>query len=384
MRIFFINCSIPECARRLLAHHDELGVSWHILVYNAYMKQTLLFLLLMLLPTPTLAQTLNAGFVQGLWYSQETIFADDTVRIYVAIRNNTGADLTGTVEFFDNEKRIERVNVSALDGRIIESWADWTPSFGSHSISATLTRTELHTVGSSTKAIVVTAALSEDIVFVDYDTDGDGIGNNTDIDDDADGVSDTDEEKNGTDPLTFNAPPGEPEANDTEDTSDDEANDNEEQSTNSSNGDTEGLEQFLTPSRADTVLGNITTFAQEKKEQLDTYRETRKKDEVSTTTEEVEDDGVVVNEDGFGTITRTTNGEPSESGTKETPKAQKPGGLFGDIITFFGTILNGIYAGTLAIISWMLGYPTLLQLLLLIGILLGMYRIARKLGGRPE
>ena len=158
-------------------------------------------------PVPVYAQEFNAGFVQGLWYDTETIFADKPVRIYIAIRNNTGADLTGTVEFFDNDKRIERNNVSALNGRIIESWADWTPSFGTHTLSATLSRIELHVVGSSTQAVEVVSALAEDTFFVDFDTDGDGIGNEDDKDDDGDGKSDKEEIEAGTDPLVYDAPP---------------------------------------------------------------------------------------------------------------------------------------------------------------------------------
>jgi len=345
------------------------------------MKQAFLLLLIMLLPSVSLAQTLNAGFVQGLWYSQETFFVDDSVRIYVAIRNNTGADLTGTVEFFDNEERIERVNVSALDGRIIESWADWEPSFGSHAISATLSRTELHQVGSSTKAVEVTAALSEDIIFVDYDTDGDGVGNATDIDDDGDGISDITEEKNGTDSLVFDEPSTDTETTDTEeDESDSEATTDEQSSTDTTG---EGLEQFLTPSRADTVLGNITNFAQEKKEQLDTYRETRKSDNNISAEEEITDD-VTVNEDGFGEITRSTGEQTTDDLPEEKMENGKPGGFFGDIISFIGAIINGIYTGILAIISWTLGHPMLLQLLILIGILLGMFKIAKRLGSRPQ
>ena len=75
-------------------------------------------MLLFFCATTASAEEFNAGIVQGLWYSQEDIFAGDTVRIYVAIRNNTGSDLTGTIEFKDAEKPIDRKNVESLDGPI--------------------------------------------------------------------------------------------------------------------------------------------------------------------------------------------------------------------------------------------------------------------------
>jgi len=56
----------------------------------------------------------------------------------------------------------------------------------------------------------------------------------------------------------------------------------------------------------------------------------------------------------------------------------------GDLISFIGSIFGGIFTGALAVISWTLTYPILIQLLLLFGILYSMYRIAKKLGGRPE
>ena len=150
------------------------------------------------------AQESNAGIVQGLWYSNEVVFAGETTRIYVAIRNNTGSDLTGTIEFLDGEKKLERKQVQALDGRIIESWADWTPSYGTHTLTANLSRTELFAVGSTTQEVEVVSVTTSDTLFVDYDTDKDGTGNQTDTDDDQDAISDADEIKNGTDPLVAN------------------------------------------------------------------------------------------------------------------------------------------------------------------------------------
>ena len=342
------------------------------------MKWVFSFILFFTLTIPAFAEEFNAGIVQGLWYSQETIFEGVPVRIYVAIRNNTGSDLTGTVEFFDGDNRIDRVSVSALDGRIIERWADWTPTYGEHTISATLTRTKLHTVGENSETIEVTAALSVDTVFVDYDTDKDGVGNKKDVDDDGDGLSDETEKTNGTDPLVFDEPPTTSEEASSDSKEDKPSSDTEQSSENTSTGSSEGLEQYLTPSRADTMFGGITNLVNESKEKLDTYRQTRA---VENGTAEPVVEKVEVNEDGFGEISRTSEA-PKE--VKEKPKTEKPDGFLGDIFTFVGTILNGIYTGVLAAISWTLGHPILMQLLLLFGILFSLYKISQRLSRRPQ
>jgi hypothetical protein len=341
------------------------------------MKWLLSLIVLFILTTPVSAQEFNAGIVQGLWYSQETVFAGQTVRIYVAVRNNTGSDLKGTVEFFDGEKRIDQESVSALDGRIIERWADWTPTYGEHTISATLSSTKLYTVGERTETIRVTSALAEDTFFVDYDTDNDGVGNKADIDDDGDGMSDAVEEVNGTDPLVFDEPTPEPVSDDTAD-SPNTSTSSDTQSSLSTNLDTgEGLEQYLTPSRADTMLSSFTTLVNESKEKIDTYRQERA---VENGTAEPIIEDIEVNADGFGKIVRTTD-TPKE--TKEKPKVQKPDGFIGDIFGFFGAIFGGIYTGVLTILSFALGHPIFMQLFLLFGILLALYKVSQRMSRRP-
>lgn len=315
------------------------------------------------------AQEFNAGFVQGLWYSDK-VFAEKTVRVYVAIRNNTGSDLTGTVEFFDNDKRIERNNVSALDGRIIESWADWKPSYGEHTLSATLSRIELHQVGSSTKAVEVTAALAEDIIFVDFDTDGDGIGNKDDIDDDGDGISDEVEEKNGTNPLQFDEP-----EEDTDETEDENDSETEQQNNNTEGA--QGLEQYLAPSRAQETIETFTRTINTTKRNLDSYIQKRSE----AIERENNPEAIVVDEDGFGEITRTTAEEKKNE--IQTPEIQK-GGFVDTALNSIGTIGTAVYTVLLAATSFILGHPILVQLGILIAILFGLYKLARKFGSRPS
>ncbi len=340
-------------------------------VYNEFMVYAPILLFVFLSPFFVLAQEFNAGFVTGLWYSQENAFVEEPIRIYVAIRNNTGADLTGRVEFFNNDQLIEKNEVKALDGRIIESWADWEPTFGSHTITASLSRAELHQVGSSTKTIEVTSSLAESLIFVDYDTDKDGVGNKKDTDDDGDGISDEVEKKNGTDPLTFNQP--EVEEDEAEESSLEETNNSEVAESDSGAETTSGIEQFLTPSPAHTALSSITETSNRIKENLDNYRTRRsaEKEEENNPAE------VTVNDDGFGEITRTQEPE------REIRKPEiKEGGFFEYIISVVSGVSSAVYSLLLTITSFYLGHPIFVQLTILIGILFIIYKLARKFGSR--
>jgi len=260
------------------------------------MKMIFSVLLGVSLATSAAAQTNNAGFVQGLWYDRTDVFVDEPVRIYVAIRNNTGAELSGTVTFFVSDNQIARKSVAALDGRIIESWADWTPTYGEHTVRAELSRLELNSVDGTEELTTVTASLAEDIVLLDYDTDNDGVGNQADNDDDGDGIGDSTEIANGTDPLIFDTPP--PETPEDTAPTERETTDTVATTTESTSG-AGGLESYLTPSRAQTLLADVTNWSQEVKARVDTIREER-----SGTTTLGSDIPTV---DGFGEVERTTD-----------------------------------------------------------------------------
>lgn len=328
------------------------------------MRACILMLLLCILAPHSYAQEFSAGFVQGVWYSQESVFAGDTVRIYVAIRNNTGSDLSGTVEFFDGTRKIERKSVQALDGRIIESWADWTPTYGSHTVSANLSRIELNRVGTSTKEVEVTSALAEDTLFVDYDTDTDGIGNETDSDDDGDSISDVQEKKDGTDPLVKNSVPDEDDSSDTAEDEDDEG---------SAPNKKQGLERYLADSPAENVFTSVTEIINTAKEDLDTYRQTREEEQEkqSTTTSETYTDG-------FGEATHATSA--SSSGLRELSLSD----FFASVWNLAKTLFNWVYTFVLFLLSFILGHPILVQVGVLLLILFFMIKAAAKFGRRPK
>ena len=117
-----------------------------------------ILLSLLLFPVTVVAQSQNAGFVEGLWYSKMPFFAGEEVRVYAALRNNTGSDLSGTVRFTDNTITIGEKPVEALDGRLVETWIDWTPSSGNHQVRVVLVDAVLDGPNSEPVAIEVASA----------------------------------------------------------------------------------------------------------------------------------------------------------------------------------------------------------------------------------
>lgn len=334
----------------------------------------------------------NAGFVKGLWYDRETLIAGEQVRIYAAIRNNTGADLTGTVEFFVNEKRIERNNVAALNSRIIESWADWKPAYGTSTVRAVISRTEITTTASGTTAVSVVSALTEDIVFVDYDTDGDTIPNQTDTDDDGDGISDTKEKENGTDPLDPTSPPPETEE-DSNSTQETDAPKPEEEDTGEEGDAPDGLERYLTNSSADATFERITDIVNDTRSQLDTYRETRsqriEEERNGTTVLKKPSSEVDINSSSTASSTEAKGdgGSTIKQNEIQRIQAQAPNDADGWLATvwkFISRNLQNLYTFVLFILSSYLAHPALVQLSLLFLLLFGIYKLAQKFGKRKS
>jgi len=339
------------------------------------MRALILMLLFFLSASVLYAQEFNAGIVQGLWYSDKSVFAGQTVRVYVAIRNNTGSDLTGTVEFFDNNRRIGQKTVAALNGRIIETWADWKPDYGEHTLSATLSRIELDTVGESTQAVTVISSLAEDTIFVDFDTDGDGVGNQEDTDDDGDGISDTEEVRRGTDPLLKDEP------------ADTEVSVSEEAPANATLIETspaeeittsrEGFEQYLSDgSPAENLLSGVTNYITQARENLDAYRERR-------TAEEQKEDGYTnaSTTNGFGEVSRSTNAPQPDTVWTHNFSIND---FFGSVWSLAVSLFNLVYTFLLATLSWLLKYPILVQLGLLLLLFFGLIKLAHSFGRRPK
>lgn len=323
------------------------------------------------------AEELNAGFVQGLWYSSETIFADTPVRVYVALRNNTDSDLSGTVRFTDNEANMGTSYVSALPGRLVEAWTDWTPTYGEHTLRATLTDIKLLRVGEEAQSAEVTSTLAEDTFLVDYDTDGDGVGNEEDNDDDGDGISDETETENDTDPLVYTKP--EPSKKEGIETSHENVSDTQEnEPKNATGASTEGFEKYFDGGTVDNLLAGATEKVAEAKESLDTYREERNT-KLAASEQLRRSTGSKTLE---GTATGTTTGELATI-TRTKIQSGEPG-LIASVFKGISDIVSGLYTLILWTLSNFLAHPALVQLSFLFGILFISYKLARKLGQRPR
>lgn len=334
-----------------------------------------LTLILLCFIFPLISLATNAGIVQGLWYGTDAFFAGEEARIYVAVRNNTGADLSGTVEFFVNDKKIERKNIEALDGRIIESWADWTPSYGTSTVSATLSRTEISSTASGTQAVEVVSALAEDIIFVDRDTDGDDVGDREDTDDDGDGISDTDEAKNGTDPLVYDEP------EDTETAAPETEEDKKEAkpTRSNTNDQPQGLEQFLSDSRAKQVLKNTTRYINDTHSSLHSYRQARND---TNTSAAAEDNAEEPNTDTSTSSSTTKTGSSSFGNITRTNN--ETSGFWKHLEIQVRNLISGIYTLLLFGLSQYLAHPVVVQISFLLLLLYLLYRVAKKFGARPS
>jgi len=165
------------------------------------MKKLLFFLILF----PIIAQaSINAGFVKGIWYSQTPFFDGDNIRIYSAIQNHSDFDIQGKVQFSVNNNAIGTADFSAIKGRLIEVWADWTAIQGNNNIQVKITEAFKSVPGQDPEPIILESISFESNIFIDIDTDNDEIGNQEDADDDNDGILDKEEISQGSDPLVKN------------------------------------------------------------------------------------------------------------------------------------------------------------------------------------
>lgn len=325
-----------------------------------------IFSLFCIFPQNTFAEEPNAGFVKGLWYSAEPVFDGVPTRIYVAMRNNTGHDLTSTVHFTDNGKRIGTFEVSALEGRLVEAWVDWEPTYGEHTIIATVSGAKLHIIGGDTESIDIAGITASDTLMVEYDTDSDGVGNAEDTDDDNDTVSDTDETVRGSDPLVENPHPKnteEPEevlSADTLTRAPEALESHAEQ----------GLEQFIDAGATDTFLAGTTQKIERMKTSLDTYR-TKRSNALIPEAEVAEDSST---ETGLGTYTDTATITRSQLPSQDS--------FLSSFVSRVAVLLSKLWTFVLYVISKILSYPAILEATLLLVILAVIYRTARRLGRR--
>lgn len=135
------------------------------------------------LPSFGFAQTnsINAGFVQGIWYSKFPFFKNDTVRIYAGIQNRSGFDIVGSVVFLSDDKEIGTAQFSAINGRFVEVWTDWKAEVGERKMKAVIRNAFKSEAGKSPEAISLGfSEVPGDSIDVDTDIDKNGIGDKED------------------------------------------------------------------------------------------------------------------------------------------------------------------------------------------------------------
>ncbi len=129
-------------------------------------KKLILGVLLSLLFFPSLAQgapspgALNAGFISGIWYSTSSFFIGDTIRIYSAMQNNSGFDIIGSIHFYNGQNLIGTADFSVIDRQLIERWADWTVTPGTHNIYAKIVNPRKSEIGKEPEPISLAADAS--------------------------------------------------------------------------------------------------------------------------------------------------------------------------------------------------------------------------------
>jgi hypothetical protein len=114
----------------------------------------------------------NAGFVPAnIWYSKESFFAGETVRIYTVIFNGSTYDLSGGVEFLDNSVSLAQVPFAILaTGQAEDVSIPWKATEGKHTITARVINTSVSSHGGTKTPIALendSAGASDITVAID-------------------------------------------------------------------------------------------------------------------------------------------------------------------------------------------------------------------------
>ncbi|PIT91276.1 hypothetical protein COU17_01460 [Candidatus Kaiserbacteria bacterium CG10_big_fil_rev_8_21_14_0_10_49_17] len=155
-------------------------------------------ILFLLFVSPLSAHALNAGFVEGIWFSQEEFVDSTPIAVYTALRNNTEESISGTLQFLANDDVIESISFSLAPTQLRQFKTEHVFIAGQVQVSAR--------IASSSHPALQSIAVGSEKIIVDTDTDKDGVGNATDSDDDNDGIPDANEIENGSDPLDSQSP----------------------------------------------------------------------------------------------------------------------------------------------------------------------------------
>lgn len=100
--------------------------------------------------TTSTKEKVNARMLPIVWYSTLSIKDGESIRIYSGIQNNSGADFSGTVAFYVNDKEIAKKSFLSQNDRVTSAFADWTAEVGKSVIEVKIVDTNL----SSNKTLV--------------------------------------------------------------------------------------------------------------------------------------------------------------------------------------------------------------------------------------
>ena len=148
------------------------------------LRTLLITALVELILIPTAFASSGDLSVSAPWLSDDFVTQGELITVTVSAINNSTADLLGSVRITANDETINGDQpISALAGSTDEVFISWQPqNYGSYTLTATIIPWDDSADDSSNNTSSIT-------VFVEQDTDYDGIPNTQDDDMDGDGVN---------------------------------------------------------------------------------------------------------------------------------------------------------------------------------------------------
>ncbi len=172
-------------------------------------KKIFLLLFLILPVFAISAENFNIGLVDGIWLSNTNLFAGDETFINAVVFNNSEVDIAGIVIFYDNDKEFFQKKIVVKKNTLELIKAPHTVIVGTSYFTASISNVIKLKNNQEVKEIILKNKfeLGTKKIEIDFDTDGDNIGNIKDLDDDNDGYSDKKEIEKGSNPLEKNSTP---------------------------------------------------------------------------------------------------------------------------------------------------------------------------------